>query len=275
MPDLRIYSTGALAARAIADSFVSLAEASIDARGRFTIALSGGQTPRPLYTMLATREYSDQVDWSHVHVFFSDERCVPPEHQDSNYHMARLALLDNVPLPISHIYRIHGETPPEQAAVAYERTLREFFGRRESGGGARFDLALLGVGTDGHVASLFPHSEALLDVEHWVTAVHAEHLDSWRVTLTPQALNAAQNVYFFVTGDEKAEIIGRIHSPNEDAEPLPVNSIRPRSGSVRWYVDQAAAKLITGSIDYMAAKRPPTIQKLGGQPSDQLSDQES
>lgn len=267
MPDTRIYSTVSLTARAIAQQIVSLAENSINARGRFTLLLSGGNTPRPLYAMLATREFTDQVDWSNVHVFFSDERCVPPGHPDSNSHMVRQLLLDNVPIPVSHIYRIHGENDPEQAALDYEKTLREFFGRREAGG-ARFDLSLLGVGEDGHTASIFPGSAALDERERWVKAVYAEHLASWRITLTPLALNAAQTTFFFVTGDSKADIIGRILSPNEGAPPLPVHAIKPGAGAPRWYLDQAAAKMVTGSLEWMAEKRAPSIQKLINAPKD-------
>jgi 6-phosphogluconolactonase len=214
--------------------------------------------------MLATREYSDRIDWSNAHVFFSDERSVPPEHVESNSHMARQALLDSVPIPVSHIYRIHGEHDPEQAATDYEKMLRDYFARREAGGGARFDLALLGVGEDGHTASLFPGSEVIHDGEHWVRAVYAQHLESWRITLTPRALNSAQTVFFFVTGEAKAEIVARILNPNEDAEPLPVNAIQPRSGNLRWYLDQSAAKQLTSSLDWMAAQRAPQIKKLGG-----------
>lgn len=271
MADTRIYSTSALAARAIADQIVSVAENSINARGRFTILLSGGQTPRPLYALLATREFNDQIDWSNVHAFFSDERCVAPQHSDSNNHMVRQVLLDNVPIPVSHIYRIHGENDPEQAALDYEKTLRDFFGRRDTGG-ARFDLSLLGVGEDGHTASLFPGSEALNEQERWVRAVYAEHLESWRITLTPLALNAAQNTYFFVTGDSKADIMGRILSPNEDDAPLPVHAIKPRAGAPRWYLDQSAAKMVTSSLDWIAAQRPADIQQLGGAPTDEATE---
>jgi 6-phosphogluconolactonase len=256
MPDTRIYPTGALAARAIADQIVSIAENSINARGRFTILLSGGHTPRPLYALLAAREFNDQIDWSNVHAFFSDERCVPPEHPDSNNHMVRHVLLDNVPIPVSHIYRIHGEIDPEQAAHDYEKILHDFFGRREAGG-ARFDLSLLGVGEDGHTASLFPGSDALNETERWVRAVYAEHLESWRVTLTPLALNAAQNTFFFVTGESKADIMRGILKPSDGDTPLPVHAIKPRTNAPRWYLDQAAARLISGSLDWMTAQNPP------------------
>jgi 6-phosphogluconolactonase len=255
MPDTRIYPTSALTARALADSIVEIAEYSINARGRFTIALSGGSTPRQLYELLATREYSERIDWANTHVFFGDERCVPPEHADSNSHMARLALLDSVPIPVSHIYRMPAEREPEQAAIDYEKMLREFFGRREAGAGARFDLVILGVGEDGHTASLFPGSPALDEQERWVMAVYAEHLQSWRLTLTPAAINAAQNICFFVTGEAKADVIGRILIPNEDAEKLPVHYIRGRAAPPRWYLDQAAARRATTSLEWMASKR--------------------
>jgi 6-phosphogluconolactonase len=259
MSDLRIYQTSALAARALADQIVTLSEAAISARGRFTLCLCGGSTPQQLYALLATNEYTSRIDWENVHLFWGDERCVPPEHADSNYHMARLAMVDHVPLTLSHVYRMHGELPPEEGAAHYERVLRGYFERRD--GKPRFDLLLLGMGEDGHTASLFPGSPALDIADRWVAAVYAEHLQSWRLTLTLPVLNQAQRTFFLVAGANKAEALVAVHAPTEDAPALPVHAIRPTANEPRWFVDQEAARHLTGSLEWMAQQR----RGLGGE----------
>jgi len=245
--DIRIYPTPMMAARALASEIVLIAEQAIATRGRFALALCGGSTPTTLYKLLAESEFADRIDWEFVHVFWGDERCVPPEHADSNYHMARLALLDHVPIPLPHIHRMHGELPPELGAVQYEQTLREYFERREGGAtGPRFDLVLLGMGDDGHTASLFPNSPALAVSNRWVMEVHAEHLKSWRLTLTPVALNAAARAFFFVTGESKAAMLPKALGTPDDESELPVHYITP--ALVRWYVDEAAGKAVKAPV---------------------------
>lgn len=268
MPDIRIYQTLALAARALADQIVQISENAIGARGRFTLALSGGSTPRTLYELLATREYGDRIDWPSCHIFFGDERCVPPEHDDSNYGMARKALLQHIPVPTSQVYHMRGDWEPQAAADDYERALREWFTRRGERL-PRFDVCLLGLGEDGHTASLFPDTPALTETERWVVANPVEKLDAWRLTLTPKALNAASRVYFLVSGENKAEMVWRATNPPEDAieapplpgmrpanEFLPVHLIQPTQGEVRWYVDQAAGRLVSSSsLEWLAQQR--------------------
>lgn len=240
-PDLRIYDTLAVAARAIADQIVQISERAVDTRGRFTIALSGGETPRILYRLLATEEYAARIDFTTWQVFFGDERCVPPDSEDSNYHMARLAFLDQVPIPLSNIHRMHGEIEPELAAKAYEDLLRDFFTRRGEKR-SRFDLALLGMGAEGHTASLFHGSPALTVKDRWVLAPYVEPLGAHRLTLTAEALNAARRVFFMVGGTAKAEALVRaLKPPTSPEEALPVHAIQP-DGEVRWYVDQNAAR---------------------------------
>ena len=174
---------------AAAERFVTTATAAVRASGRFLVALSGGATPLPLYSLLASKDLRSAVDWPCVHVFWVDERCVPPDHAASNYRAVQETLLDRVEVPERNVHRIRGEDEPTAAAVAYERELRSIFstadGPPRHSAGARFDLVLLGMGDDGHTASLFPSSPALRERQLWVMAQQVEGAPIWRVTLTP------------------------------------------------------------------------------------------
>jgi 6-phosphogluconolactonase len=241
MADIEVFPDKGALVRAEAARIVTLAKETIEARGRCLVALSGGSTPRPLYELLATAPYASRIDWSRLHLFWGDERCVPPDHPDSNYRMTREALIDRVPLPEENVHRIHGEDEPEDAALAYERLLREFFGR--AGTPERsFDLVLLGMGPDGHTASIFPGTAATTETRRWVMPVHVERpRDMWRVTLTAVVLNAAAEVTFLVAGADKAarlrEVLG---DGGGDHPPLPAQLIRPTHGILSWMVDAAA-----------------------------------
>ncbi len=205
--------------------------------GRFSIALSGGSTPRLTYEALAAPPCRDAVPWQAVHVYWSDERCVPPDHPDSNYRMARLALLDHVPLPSENIHCIRGELLPPEAAAACEAELRLL------GEPPALDLVLLGLGPDGHTASLFPGGEPP-PAGALAAAVYSPRLDSWRVTLTPMALNLAGRVLFLVSGEEKAEALAAtLEGPREPSR-WPAQRIRSASGEPDWLVDEAAASLL-------------------------------
>jgi 6-phosphogluconolactonase len=241
MADLRIVAAPADLARAAAEHIVGLASEALLARGRFAVALSGGSTPRATYALLATDEVASRVDWGSVHVFWGDERCVPPDHPESDYRMAREALLDRVPIPPENVHRMRAELDPAQAADDYERTLRTFFAGQEAG---RFDLVLLGMGEDGHTASLFPGTHALDERERWVVANHVNTLDAWRITLTPPILNAAAHVTFLVTGQKKSETLRRVLNGPRQPEVLPAQLIQPTSGRLTWLVDEAAASLL-------------------------------
>jgi 6-phosphogluconolactonase len=179
------------------------------------------------------------VDWARVHVFWGDERCVPPDHPESNYRLAREALLDHVPLPPANVHRIPTEQEPVQAAADYEQTLRRFFG---PGSVPRFDLVLLGLGTDGHTASLFPGTPAVHEYERWVVAHYVSSLPAWRVTLTPAVLNAADQVTFLVAGEEKAGALKQVLAGPYQPDVLPAQVVRPAGGSLLWLVDDAAAR---------------------------------
>ncbi len=237
MTAIRVLPDPAAVAEAAARHVVELCQAAISARGRFSIALSGGSTPRDLHLRLASPPLVDQVDWSRVHVFFGDERCVPPEDARSNYRMALETLLSTAPIPPQHIHRMRGELPPEIAAQDYEGELREFFDDEPPS----LDLILLGMGDNGHTASLFPGLTAVHEQQRWVVAEYVDEVGMWRLTLTPVVLNLAREVLFLVAGAAKAAMLRRVlqgpYSPGE----LPAQVVRPRLGEVFWLVDAAAA----------------------------------
>uniref|UniRef100_A0A7C3Z1I1 6-phosphogluconolactonase n=1 Tax=Desulfobacca acetoxidans TaxID=60893 RepID=A0A7C3Z1I1_9BACT len=227
-----------------ADLFAEQAGRAIAARGRFTVALAGGETPRPVYERLAGAEYRKCIDWSRVQVFFGDERCVPPQDPQSNYRMARMALLDRVPLPTGNIHRIRGEDDPERAAADYARILQNTFGGEASVGGPPpqgFDLIFLGMGDNGHTASLFPGLPAVSETTRWVMAQYVETEGRWRITLTPVIINAARLVAFLVSGAAKAEMLQRVLEGPYQPEELPAQVIKPLRGELLWLVDAAAA----------------------------------
>lgn len=244
MADIRVFSGGLTMMRAAADYVMAAADAAMSTRGHFTIALSGGATPRALYELMATDEYIRYIDWSFVRVFWGDERCVPSDHYDSNYRMAKETMLEYVRIPVGNIYRIRGELDPQTAADEYEKSLRGYFlrGTRPlSERQPRFDLVLLGIGEDGHTASLFPNTDALNEESRWVAANYVERLDAWRVTLTPTALNAAANVLFLVTGAKKADAVAQILEGEYQPHEFPAQLVQPEAGNVMWIMDTPAA----------------------------------
>ena len=241
MSEVEVYPHPASLARAAAEHFVTRASEAVAARGLFTVALSGGSTPRSTYALLAGREFAPRVDWPRTHVFWGDERCVPPDHSDSNYRTAREALLDHVPIPQRNVHRIRGEVEPEQAADEYERTLQSFFQARRGELPPQFDLILLGMGADGHTASLFPGTPAVHEGTRWVVAHYVDKLSAWRVTLTPAVINAAAHVTFLVSGVGKAERLREILKGPYHPDVLPAQTVSPTDGQLLWLVDAAAA----------------------------------
>ncbi len=250
MSKITVYSDSESLISGAADFIAHLASRAIAERGRFTVALSGGNTPRPVYARLAAVGYRDRIDWSKVQIFFGDERCVPPNDPQSNYLMVRTALLDQVPLPPGNIYRIRGEEAAEQAAADYADVLQRTFGGDTADAGPPpegFDLILLGMGDNGHTASLFPGLAAVTETEHWVMAQYVEVVGMWRVTMTPVMINAARLVAFLVSGSEKAEMLQRVLEGPYQPVVLPSQVIKPASGELHWLLDQtAAAKLRKG-----------------------------
>jgi 6-phosphogluconolactonase len=235
MSERVILPDAAAVAQAATDRFVALARSAIGANGRFTVALSGGSTPK---AMLA-RLIEQPIDWPHVEVFWGDERCVPPEDADSNYRMASEALLAHVPIPEQNVHRMQGEINPTQAASNYTAELRAVFGRSEW---PRFDLILLGLGTDAHTASLFPGTGAIHEGQRWVVGHFVEKLKAYRITLTPPVINHAEHVIFLVAGADKADALQSVlsHAPI-DPDQFPAQIIQPVSGNLAWLIDQAAA----------------------------------
>ena len=236
-PQIKVLPDANAVAREAAERIVELSEAAIETGGRFSIALSGGSTPKALYQLLASAQYPPQIDWPNVDVFFGDERCVPPDHADSNYRMAREAMLSKVPIPGDNVYRMRGEAPdPNEAAKEYGEMLKEKFGN--DGG---LDLILLGMGPDGHTASLFPNTKALGETKHRVMANHVPKLNAWRLTMTAPFINRAHEVMFLVTGQEKAAVLSEVLEGPRDPERLPSQLIQPQRGKLTWLLDAAAA----------------------------------
>ena len=247
---IRILPDAGTLARAVADLVAARSADAIGARGRFTLALAGGETPRSAYTLLADGTYTGSVDWTRVDLLWGDERCVPPDHPRSNYRMARLALLTRVPVPPQQVHRIRGEDEPHAAAAAYERLLRDLLGSSGADGPPERgpDLVLLGIGPDGHTASLFPGLRAVRERVRWVVAERGGPGALWRVTLTPVVLNAAREVAFIVSGAGKAGALREVLEGPLAPDRLPAQAVRPASGRVTWLVDSAAAA---------ALRRPP------------------
>jgi len=240
--DLAVLPSAAALADAAAGRFVAAAGDAIATHGQFIVALSGASTPRDTYLRLGTKALVSRVMWSRVQVLWGDERCVPPDHVESNYRMARETLLDRVPVPAANVHRIHGEDDPATAAEVYEATLRALL---RTPAGARIDLVLLGLGEDGHTASLFPGSAVVHEQTRWVMAARASAASMWRITLTPAVINAAAEVLFLVSGGAKAGIVRRVIEGPRRPQELPAQAIAPSNGRVRWCVDSAAAAELT------------------------------
>lgn len=233
-PIIEVHPDAHAASRAGAESFVERAVAAVEARGVFTVALSGGSAPREMYGLLAEAPYVERVPWHGVHLFWGDERCVPPKHPRSNYGMACAAFVGRVPIPNANVHRMRGELPAKAGAEDYAGELAAFFGP----GVPRFDLVHLGVGPDGHTASLFPFDEPLRERDRAVgTALHRP-LGEWRLTLTLPVINAAARVEILALGAEKAAIVRKVIEGPLDPFRLPAQLVRPVERV--WMLDAAA-----------------------------------
>jgi 6-phosphogluconolactonase len=237
-PNIATFNDAEQVAFAAAARFVEIANAAIYGEGRFSVALAGGNTPRRVYELLASEDFRAQVAWSSAHIFFGDERCVPHDHPESNYRMANETLLSRVPIPRENIHPIMGEGDPLANARLYEHELKSFF---KGASWPRFDLVLLGMGDDGHTASLFPGTTALKEQQAWVVANWVEKLNTFRITLTAPAINHAAHVVLLVTGEAKARRLQEVLYGPRDYDRLPLQLIRPVDGSLEWFVDRAAA----------------------------------
>ena len=237
MPDLRIFATADELSQRTAEAVAATISAAVQARGRCSLALSGGNTPRALYAVLGTT-FRGQIPWQHVHVFWGDERVVPLGDPRRNDQMAREMLLSKVACPEGNIHPMAaGPSLPDDAAREYEETMRQYF----SDGRPRFDLVLLGLGAEGHTASLFPHSPALDEPRRWVRAVVAPADPPSRLTLTLPVLSQAANVYFLVSGAGKSGALRAALDDTTDPNTCPAAAVRLADGAVTWWLDAAAA----------------------------------
>ena len=228
-----------------ADRFVALANEASTIFGRFAVALSGGSTPKTLYSLLALPGFADRIPWSKVHLFWGDERCVPPDHPDSNYRMVRESLLSKINLTPENVHRMAGEKEPKLAAAEYEEQLIRFF-RLTNDALPRFDLTLLGLGEDGHTASLFPGSEALTETQRLVAANFVEKLNAHRLSLTFPVLNESAQIYFLVAGKNKATTVKELLGTHPTIAQFPAQRIQPVDGALTWFITRdAAAELAT------------------------------
>jgi 6-phosphogluconolactonase len=232
-------------ARRAAQYFVEMAGEAAEACGRVCIAISGGGTPRAAFQLLGdhTQPWGARMPWDKLDLFWVDERAVPPDDSQSNYRMTREALLDHVPLRPDQIHRIEGELAPEVAATRYEAELRSCF-RLENGQLPRFDLVALGMGDDGHTASLFPGTKGLHELNRLAVANHVPQLDTWRITLTWPVINRASSVFFLISGHDKAAVLNQVLTGPQDPERLPSQLIWPASGILTLILDKAAADLL-------------------------------
>lgn len=242
IPKIEVHPTADALAAAAAERVVEQCRRTLEEKETFALCLAGGSTPRSLYEVLAGPRFNWRIDWPRVEIFFGDERCVPPDHPQSNYAMARTALLDHVPIPGDNIYRMKGEQDPEAAAVAYGRLLKERFG---DAGEPGLDLLLLGMGDDGHTLSLFPRTAALEEMKHRCVANFVPKRDggagAWRITLTAPFANRSGEVLALVTGAGKAAAVREVLEGDADARDYPIKLIDPGEGRFLMLLDAAAA----------------------------------
>jgi 6-phosphogluconolactonase len=238
----RISPTPAAVAQTAAQLFTDAILKAVQTRGLARVAISGGTTPKAMFALLAdpTQPFFKQVPWDKLFLYWVDERSVPPDQPDSNYRMTNEAMLSKVPLPATQIFRMEGELDPEVAAARYESTIRNSF-KLEGAETPTFDLVLLGMGDDGHTASLFPHTEAIDNLTHIAIANHVPQKDTWRITLTWPVINQGREVAFLIEGAAKAQVLHDVFLGPWQPETFPSQLIRPASGGLTLLLDSAAA----------------------------------
>lgn len=238
-----IYADADALAKAAADDLLQRAKAAVEEKDLFTLALAGGSTPRKLYTLLATNPAYRDFPWSKTHLFFGDERNVAPTHLDSNYLMVSNTLLASGLIPVANVHRVRTELPDaNQTAADYDVELRSFFNPiLRFNNFPRFDVILLGMGPDGHTASLFPDTKALAETERWVVANWVEKFNTFRITMTFPVLNAARAVLLLVAGPDKTDMMHEVLIATRKVVPYPVQQVEPLDGTKIWYLDRAAA----------------------------------
>jgi 6-phosphogluconolactonase len=237
---IKIFKDQRAASQAMAETFTSIAKEAVARRGRFTVALTGGSSPQLLYEILRSDPYRQSVPWKKCYVFWGDERAVPFSDERSNARMGYEKLLNHVPVPAGQIYRMNGEVAPEKAADEYEKMLNRHFGEQEPA----FDLILLGMGADGHTASIFPGSDAVHEKNRLVTTGYNSEQGTHRITFTAPLINKARNIFFGIFGDEKAETLRQVFEGDHNPEQLPVQLIKPVKSEIIWFLDEKSAKLL-------------------------------
>lgn len=239
--NVKVFPDKASVARYTAERVYRMIQATLDMNERIAICLAGGTTFKPIYELLAN-DFGEHINWNRVHLFFGDERCVPPDHEESNFRMVKESLINNIEIPEWNIHRMRGEDNPEEAAAAYEAEIREFFKDDEQ----LFDLNLLGMGDDGHTASLFPHTAALKEESKWVLAHHVEAKGNlWRITLSYPAILQSANIMFTAWGEGKAKALYEVLEGESQPELYPSQKIaRSEHEQIVWVVDEAAASLL-------------------------------
>ncbi|UII20764.1 6-phosphogluconolactonase [Fulvivirga ligni] len=237
---IKVYKDKIEASEAMAEDLKTIALNSVKENGRFTIALTGGSSPIPLYNLLKEKPLVDEIPWDKTYIFWGDERCVPFDHEDNNAKMAWDTFLDFIPIPLDHVYRMNSEVHPRQGAEEYEKELKNHFKDSDP----VFDLILLGMGADGHTASIFPGSGVIHEKEKWVDRGYNMELNSDRITLTAPLINQAKNIFFGVYGEGKAETLKNVIEGEYNPLELPSQLIKPDHGNLVWYTDEAAAALL-------------------------------
>lgn len=232
---VKIFDTEDALYRYTARDIILLINEFTSKKGTCTLVLSGGKTPANLFRKIGT-DFADKVDWDKVYIFWGDERCVPMDDEYSNYNTAYNSLIASINIPNRNIFRIHGELSPKDAADKYEETLKTFFTGEKY---PSFNIMLLGLGSDGHTASLFPGSSVIDIKDKWVSEYYSENLDSWRVTLTLPVINNSRNIIFLACGEKKSSIIGKIFKG--DIDNIPAGKVNPKDGKLYWYLDKKAA----------------------------------
>jgi len=243
-PSIQIWKSRTALEQAVAEKILESIRRTLKTQGRSVIALSGGETPRAVYHLLGADTTGASIDWNRVHIFFCDERIVPPSDPQSNFGMIHREWLSHIPFPQPHVHRILGEKDPGVAALEYEKELKGVF----APGAVVFDLVLLGVGEDGHTASIYPGTEVVNEREAVVKSVFVPHLGRWRVTVTLPVLNSAREVVFLVTGERKAPVVRRILDTAGSDQAIPASLIRPAHGTLEWMLDEKAGLMIERDV---------------------------
>ncbi|MEO7309124.1 MAG: 6-phosphogluconolactonase [Chitinophagaceae bacterium] len=242
---LEVFQTEDAITKAAAAFIIALAEKSVAEKGRFTLSLSGGQTPENLYSLLAEPTYSERMPWKNTYIFWGDERCVPANDKQNNANMAKTLLLDHIDIPAININPIPVDVAPARAAEAYEIIIKKFFGEAIP----RFDLILLGLGENGHTASLFPGTDVVFENTRLIKEVYVAEQNMFRITMTPGLINNAHNIIFLVVGESKAAILKTILSGARQPDKFPAQIIKAKDGSLYWFIDKNAAALLPAEAD--------------------------